>query len=55
MGGNFLTILPGLRAVVAVTTGTGIDDSGPQPPDNTTAAVADYPAFVRNLVDALRS
>jgi CubicO group peptidase (beta-lactamase class C family) len=55
LGGNFLTILPGLRAVVAVTTRSGIDESTPQPPDNTPSAVADYPAFVRNLVDVLRS
>jgi CubicO group peptidase (beta-lactamase class C family) len=55
LGGNFLTILPELRAVVAVTTGPGIDEPNPQPPDNTTSTVTDYPAFVRNLVDALRS
>jgi CubicO group peptidase (beta-lactamase class C family) len=55
IGGNFLTILPGLRAVVAVTTGPGIEESNPQPPDNTSSAVTGYPPFVRNLVDALRS
>ena len=55
IGGNFLTILPGLRAVVAVTTGPGIEESNPQPPDNTSSAVTGYPHFVRNLVDALRS
>jgi CubicO group peptidase (beta-lactamase class C family) len=55
MGGNFLTILPGLRAVVAVTTGPGVEESNPQPPDNTSSAVTGYPRFVRDLVDALRS
>jgi CubicO group peptidase (beta-lactamase class C family) len=55
MGGNFLTILPGLHAVVAVTTGPGLDDSDRQMPDNTIAAVADYPTFVGNVVEALRS
>jgi CubicO group peptidase (beta-lactamase class C family) len=55
MGGNFLTILPGLRAVVAVTTGPGIEESNPPPPDNTSSAVTGYPPFVRNFVDALRS
>jgi CubicO group peptidase (beta-lactamase class C family) len=55
MGGNFLTILPGLRAVVAVTTGPGVEESNPQPPDNSSSAVTGYPAFIRNLVDALRS
>ena len=55
MGGNFLTILRGLRAVVAVTTGPGVEESNPQPPDNSSSAVTGYPAFIRNLVDALRS
>lgn len=54
MGGNFVTILPGLRAVVAVTTGPGVEESNPRPPDNTSSAVTGYPPFVRNLVDALR-
>jgi CubicO group peptidase (beta-lactamase class C family) len=55
MGGNFVTILPGLRAVVAVTTGPGVEESDPQLPDNSSSAVTRYPAFIRNLVDALRS
>jgi hypothetical protein len=55
MGGNFLTILPGLRDVIAVTTGRGVEESNPQPPDNTSAAVTGYPRFVGYLVDALRS
>ncbi|MDT5044949.1 MAG: hypothetical protein QOG75_802 [Mycobacterium sp.] len=55
MGGNFVTILPGLRAVVAVTTGPGVEESNPDQPDNASSAVTGYPSFVRNLVDALRS
>ena len=55
MGGNFLTILRGLRAVVAVTTGPGVEEPNSQPPDNSSSAVTGYPAFIRNLVDALRS
>jgi CubicO group peptidase (beta-lactamase class C family) len=55
MGGNFLTILPGLRAVVAVTAGPGVEESNPQPPDNTSSTVTGYPRFVGYLVDALRS
>jgi hypothetical protein len=55
MGGNFLTILPGLRAVVAVTTDPGIEESNAQPPDNAASAVTGYPAFVRDVVDALQS
>ena len=55
MGGNFLTILPGLRAVVAVTTGPDVEESNPQPPDDSSSAVTGYPRFVRNIVDAVRS
>jgi len=55
MGGNFLTILPGLRAVVAVTTGSGVEESNPQPPDTSSCAVTGYPRFVRAIVDVLGS